>query len=165
IKVKVYSPAAGQIVLLKLEDSADGSIAKEVQALTTAANEWEELAFAFSPSDTDKFDRMVLFFDFNGKKDAPSTHYFDDIVMSAGEATEEPGDDSEPTAPAAAPTIDPLEVISLFSDAYTNVAVDTWRTEWSDATLEEIDIQGNAVKKYSALGFVGVETTASPIDA
>ena len=165
IKIKVYSPAADQIVLLKLEDAADGSIAKEVQAITTVADQWEELSYTFSPSDSDKFDNVVLFFDFNGKKDAPSTHYFDDIVMSEGGATEEPGDDSEPTVPAAAPTIDPLEVISLFRDAYTNVAVDTWRTEWSDATLEEIDIQGNAVKKYSALGFVGVETTASPIDA
>src|SRR5690606_16651642 len=84
IKIKVYSPAADQIVLLKLEDAADGSIAKEVQAVTTVADQWEELSFTFSPSDTDKFDNLVLFFDFNGTKAAPSTHYFDDIVMSEG---------------------------------------------------------------------------------
>ncbi|SFB66363.1 hypothetical protein SAMN04487891_10149 [Flagellimonas taeanensis] len=165
IKIKVYSPAADQNVLLKFEDSADGSIAKEVQSTTTVANEWEELSFAFSPSDTDKFDRLVLFFNFNGDKGAATTHYFDDIVMSEGGTTEEPGDSSEPTSPAPAPTVDPLEVISLFSDAYTNVPVDTWRTDWSDATLEDITIEGNAVKKYSALNFVGAETVANQIDA
>src|SRR5690606_21025447 len=68
IKMKVYSPAADQIVLLKLEDAADGSIAKEVQAITTVADQWEELTFTFSPSDSDKFDNLVLFFDFNGPK-------------------------------------------------------------------------------------------------
>lgn len=164
IKIKVYSPAAGQIVLLKLEDAADGSIAKEVQALTTVADEWEELSYTFSPSDSGKFDNMVLFFDFNGKKDATTIHYFDDIVMSEGGEVEEPTDPGVPSTAAPAPTVDPLEVISLFSGAYTNVAVDTWRTEWSDATLEEEEISGDAVKKYSALGFVGIETMASPID-
>ncbi|KAB5489476.1 MULTISPECIES: hypothetical protein [Flagellimonas] len=165
IKIKVYSPAADQNVLLKFEDSADGSISKEVQSTTTVANEWEELSFAFSPSDTDKFDRLVLFFNFNGDKGAATTHYFDDIVMSEGGSTEEPGETGEPTSPAPAPTVDPLEVISLFSDAYTNVPVDTWRTDWSDATLEDITIEGNAVKKYSALSFVGAETVANQIDA
>ncbi len=165
VKIKVYSPAADQIVLMKFEDKTDNSIAKEVQATTTVANEWEELSFVFSPSDSDKFDRMILFFDFNGEKSAETTHYFDDIFMSEGGEVEEPVETGEPTIPAPDPTIDPIEVISLFSDVYTNVAVDTWRTDWSNATLEDIEIDGNAVKKYSELNFVGIETTSSPIDA
>jgi len=70
---------------------------------------------------------------------------------------------------AAAP--DPIQaensVISLFSDAYTDVTVDTWRTDWSEAgtTYEEVLIDGNAVKKYGNLGFVGIETTSSTVDA
>lgn len=165
VKIKVYSPAADQIVLMKFEDKTDNSIAKEVQATTTVANEWEELSFVFSPSDSDKFDRMILFFDFNGEKSAETTHYFDDIEMSEGGEVEEPVETGEPTATAPDPTIDPLEVVSLFSDVYTNVAVDTWRTDWSDATLEDIEIEGNAVKKYSELSFVGVEAVSSTIDA
>ncbi|MCR9226002.1 MAG: hypothetical protein NXH90_01085 [Flavobacteriaceae bacterium] len=165
VKIKVYSPAADQIVLMKFEDKTDDSIAKEVQATTTVANEWEELSFVFSPSDSDKFDRMILFFDFNGEKSAETIHYFDDIVMSEGGEVEEPVETGEPTAPAPDPTIDPTQVISLFSDVYTTVAVDTWRTDWSNATLEDIEIGGNAVKKYSELNFVGVETTSSTIDA
>ncbi|MFH7014999.1 hypothetical protein [Flavobacterium sp. FlaQc-47] len=56
------------------------------------------------------------------------------------------------------------DVISMFSDAYTNVPVATWRTDWSAATLEETAVAGNAVKKYSDLNFVGIEPTAT-IDA
>ncbi len=53
----------------------------------------------------------------------------------------------------------------MFSNSYTNVPVDTWRTSWSQATLEDINISGNATKKYSALNFVGIEATSSPINA
>ena len=63
------------------------------------------------------------------------------------------------------PTIPQANVISLFSDVYTNVMVDTWKTSWSNATFQDILVSGNAVKKYSALDFVGIEATTSPIDA
>lgn len=164
IKIKVYSPAAGENVNLKLEDSSDGSIAKEVTVATTVAEEWEELSFAFSPSDTDKFDRMVLFLNFSGDKGATTVHYFDDIVLSEGGAPE-PGPATEPSDSAADPTVAADKVISLFSDVYTSVAVDTWRTDWSAATLEDISINGNNVKKYSDLNFVGIETVGTQIDA
>src|SRR5690606_22419623 len=103
-----------------------------------------ELSFAFSPSDTDKFDRMVLFFNFSGDKGATTVHYFDDIVLSEGGAPE-PEPATEPSDSAADPTVAADKVISLFSDVYTNVAVDTWRTDWSAATLEDISINGNNV--------------------
>jgi hypothetical protein len=66
--------------------------------------------------------------------------------------------------PAPVPTKNAANVISLFSDTYTNIGVATWRTDWSNATLTESSINGNNVKEYSALGFVGIETTAT-IDA
>ncbi len=75
------------------------------------------------------------------------------------------GDDSEPAAAAPTPMIDEANVISMYSDAYTDVTVDTWRTEWSQATLEDVDVAGDAAKKYSELNFVGIETVASQIDA
>jgi len=66
----------------------------------------------------------------------------------------------------AAPTPTRLaeNVISMFSDAYTDVTVDTWRTDWSSADLADIEIEGNATKKYTNLDFVGVETVANPIN-
>lgn len=72
---------------------------------------------------------------------------------------------NEPTQAAPNPTFPSSNVISLFSDAYNDVTVDTWRTDWSDANFEDASIAGNAVKKYSALNFVGVETIANQIDA
>ncbi|MEM9837089.1 MAG: hypothetical protein AAF828_11340, partial [Bacteroidota bacterium] len=72
---------------------------------------------------------------------------------------------TEPDVAAMTPTLPAANVISLFSDAYDDVPVDTWRTEWSDATFEDVMIAGNPTKKYSALSFVGIETIASQVDA
>ena len=74
------------------------------------------------------------------------------------------GGATEPATPAPAPTEDAADVISLFSDAYTGVQVDSWRTDWSAGVLEDVTIEGNAAKKYSALDFVGIETTSNQID-
>jgi len=65
----------------------------------------------------------------------------------------------------AAPTPSHSNVVSLFSGAYTNVNVDTWNTGWSQASYSEVNISGNATKKYTSLGFNGVETTSNPINA
>ena len=70
---------------------------------------------------------------------------------------------SSPENPAPTPTN--KEVISLYSDAYTNVTVDTWNTAWSQATFEATTIKGNATLKYTNVGFNGIETTSKPIDA
>jgi len=76
---------------------------------------------------------------------------------------------SAPTEPAAAaptpPARDAASVISMFSGAYTNVTVDTWRTDWSTTTYQEVTVAGNPTKKYSALDFVGIETVSAPINA
>jgi hypothetical protein len=71
----------------------------------------------------------------------------------------------EPLTAAPTPTRPAANVVSMFSNAYTNVTVDTWRTDWSNATLTDLQIAGNDTKKYSALSFVGVEATSSPINA
>ncbi len=71
----------------------------------------------------------------------------------------------EPLTAAPTPTRPAANVVSMFSNAYTNVTVDTWRTDWSNATLTDLQIAGNDTKKYSALSFVGIEATSSPINA
>ncbi|WP_299713496.1 PKD domain protein [uncultured Tenacibaculum sp.] len=57
------------------------------------------------------------------------------------------------------------DVVSLFSEAYTDVTVDTWNTVWSAASFEDVMIDGNATKKYTALNFNGIETVSSSVDA
>lgn len=72
---------------------------------------------------------------------------------------------NSPATAAPTPTIAPANVISLFSDAYTNVNVDTWNTSWSQAAYEEVTVAGNPTKKYTNVGFNGIETTSAPINA
>ena len=73
-----------------------------------------------------------------------------------------------PAAPATAaptPAHAAADVISLFSNAYTNRAVDTWSASWDQADVADTTIAGNATKKYSNLVFAGIEFTAAPVDA
>ena len=73
--------------------------------------------------------------------------------------------ETPPSDPAPAPTVPAGEVISLFSDAYHDVGVDTWSAEWDQADVADLEIAGNPVKKYTNLAFAGIEFTSAPIDA
>jgi hypothetical protein len=76
------------------------------------------------------------------------------------------GGGNEPLTAAPDPIEDPADVISMFSDVYTDVPVDTWLTPWSAAVLEDVLIDGNPTKKYTNVDFLGIETTgANLIDA
>jgi hypothetical protein len=72
-----------------------------------------------------------------------------------------------PSTPAPAPTVDKENVISLYSNAYTNVPVDTWNTRWQYSTTESsfIKVGNDDVIRYYNLNFVGVEFSSSPINA
>ena len=158
IKIKVFSPAAGQSVNLKIEDSADGSLSTEVISMTTVAGEWEELSFPFTADDSDKYERMVLFFNFNGDKDAPTVHLFDDIVLGEADETPPSVEPEEPTTAAPTPILAESDVISIYSDAYTPITVSEFPTEWSGSGFEEIQIEGNNTVKYADLDFTGIVT-------
>ena len=70
-----------------------------------------------------------------------------------------------PTVAAPTPTRLAADVISLFSNAYTNRTVDTWSASWDQADVAEVAIAGNAAKKYTNLSYAGIEFTTTPIDA
>ncbi|MCF8259780.1 MAG: Ig-like domain-containing protein [Melioribacteraceae bacterium] len=70
-----------------------------------------------------------------------------------------------PTSAATAPTYAAGDVISLFSNAYTNITVDTWSADWDNANLEDTQIAGDDVKLYTDLVFSGIEFTTSTVDA
>jgi hypothetical protein len=71
------------------------------------------------------------------------------------------------TPPAApTPTVAAANVISVYSDTYTNVPVDTFLTNWSAATLTSIVIPtANNTLKYSNVNYLGIETVANQINA
>jgi len=64
-----------------------------------------------------------------------------------------------PDGPATAPTVPENDVISLFSDVYDDVTVDTWHAPWQYSTGEVTDfqIEGDNVKVYTDLNFAGIE--------
>ncbi|MBM3886031.1 MAG: hypothetical protein FJ361_09370 [Gemmatimonadetes bacterium] len=70
-----------------------------------------------------------------------------------------------PTIAAPTPTRLAADVISLFSGAYTNRTVDTWSAVWDVADVTDVNVAGNAAKKYSNLSYAGIEFTTAPIDA
>ncbi len=70
-----------------------------------------------------------------------------------------------PTTAAVAPTLPAQDVISMFSDVYSNVPVDTWRTDWSPALVKDFVVGGSNTKMYTGLPFVGIEFMNPMIDA
>ncbi|WP_428276700.1 hypothetical protein [Candidatus Palauibacter sp.] len=92
----------------------------------------------------------------------PNTVYVDNVYFRRGEAPPAP---QEPSTPAPTPDRSSDYVISIFSDAYTDVAVDTWSASWDQADVEDVVIEGDTVKKYTNLTFAGIEFTSRTIDA
>jgi hypothetical protein len=70
-----------------------------------------------------------------------------------------------PPTPAPTPSFPAFEVISLFSNAYVNVPVNTWSAPWDQADVSDIKISGNDTKVYTSLVYAGIEFTTPTIDA
>lgn len=72
---------------------------------------------------------------------------------------------SVPTVPAPTPSFPASSVISLFSNAYTNVTVDTWSAVWDQADVQDVKIAGDDVKLYTNLVFAGIEFINQRVNA
>ncbi|NEV92690.1 T9SS type A sorting domain-containing protein [Psychroflexus sp. YR1-1] len=70
-----------------------------------------------------------------------------------------------PVSAAPTPTVPASDVISLFSDAYADVTVTTWSADWDSADIEDVLVEGNATKKITFGGFLGVDFSANAFDA
>ena len=155
IKMMVYKSVISPVGI-KFATPA-GASTGEILVSNTLINQWEELTFDFSnvlsaPSSTG-IDQIIFFPDFAQRADN-NICYLDNIKFSNqnGSTT------GEPMGPAPTPTYPPASVISMFSNPYTNVPVDTWQAPWSSAQLTDLQIQGNDTKRYNAMNFVGIET-------
>lgn len=68
-----------------------------------------------------------------------------------------------PTVAAPTPSTAPGNVISLFSNTYSNRTIDTWSTVWDNATVADVVIAGNDTKLYTNLVFSGTEFVGSNV--
>jgi len=77
------------------------------------------------------------------------------------------GSQNGPTVAAPTPTVSASNVISLFSNVYTNHSAINWNTFWqfSTAVLTDVLINGDDAKLYTDLNFVGIEFITPTIDA
>lgn len=157
IKIMVWKSVISDVGI-KLVDAGNGSLG-ELKKANTVINEWEELSFDFSDMVGIVYDQIVIFPDF-AARDMDNVVYFDNITFGEQVIL------NAPITAAPDPTEDAANVISMFSNVYTDVAVDTWQTPWSEGILTDIQIQGNDTKRYTNLNFVGIETTgANLVDA
>ena len=85
-KMKVYSDVTGFKVLLKLEDKVSSGTFTELEVTTTKTNEWEELTFPFASNQTNKYDKIIIFFDLNTSRE--KTYYFDDLRLYTGSGSD-----------------------------------------------------------------------------
>jgi len=71
-----------------------------------------------------------------------------------------------PSDPAPTPTYAAGDVVALFSDAYLQVPVDTWRAVWSACgPVEDFAIGDDGVKAYTGLVYAGIEFITHQINA
>ena len=159
VKIMVYKPIISPVGI-KFATPA-GASTGEILVSNTLVNQWEELTFDFTgiigaPSSTG-IDQIIIFPDFQ-QRNQDNICYFDNIKFSnQGPPL------AEPMVAAPTPTYNATNVISMFSNPYTNVSVDTWQAPWSQGTLNNLQIAGNDTKKYTNLNFVGIETLGANI--
>jgi hypothetical protein len=87
VTLRVYAPAAGLTVRLKLEDAANNGIYLEKDVLTTKANEWETLSFDFATpvngvyNAANTYNRVSIFpvFSITAPPASEVTFYFDEL--------------------------------------------------------------------------------------
>ena len=87
--VRVYAPAAGIPVRLKVENAADPTKSVETEASTTVANAWQTLSFNFGNAAAGTaalnlattYNKASIFFNFGktGAQGGGGTYYFDDV--------------------------------------------------------------------------------------
>lgn len=89
VTLRVYSPAAGIPIMLKIEDAADPGIFLEKTVNTTLANAWETLSYDFaSPSNgtynsANRYNKASVFPNFLVAETANAAYYFDELKYTA----------------------------------------------------------------------------------
>ena len=90
LSMRVYAPAAGIPVMLKVEDKTNTGIFVQTEVNTSVANAWETLVFDFTaPTDgnlnfSNTYDLLSVFFNFGtaGATAGEQTFYYDDILFT-----------------------------------------------------------------------------------
>ena len=150
VKIMVYKPVISP-VHFKVEGPT--GTPTELTVENTLVNQWEELTFDFSSVIGQSYNRLVILPDFYARPQ-DNIIYIDNIQVPDGIIITIP----EPTVPAPTPTLPQNEVISIFSDAYTNLSGVNLNPNWGQSTtVSFLTVQGDTVMRYNGLNYQGTE--------
>jgi len=153
VKIMVYKSRISNVGV-KFE-GATGAI--ELLVPNTLINQWQELTFDFTGSIGKKYNRLVVIPDFLART-TDQIVYFDNIQVPDGLIT---GPLPEPTTVPPAPTHSQANVISIYSESYTNLAGTNFNPNWGQSTTVTVDymVAGNKTLRYQNLNYQGTQFT------
>ena len=134
--------------------SSGGSTEKSVTIPVSGAGTWKNANI-----DLSEFNVVVdICKAFQFKIVGNGTVYFDNIYFYGTGSGECQRDAGSPASSAPTPNKDASEVISVYSNAYTDVSASTYSASWGNANFDgNFAIGSDNVLKYSALAFTGIE--------
>lgn len=141
------------------DESESEIFLSETSMPSLQVGQWNSLDIPFSAfpgglSNRSNLGQMI----FSGSN---STYYIDNVYFY-GEVEVV---NLEPEVAAPTPTYAPGDVISLFSNPYTDVPVPEFSAFWDNANVEDVQVAGNDTKKYTGLVFAGINLEGASIDA
>jgi len=167
MKVDVYATKAFTM-MGKVELGGSAPISA-TSANYTTPNAWQTLTFTFNTSSDNTamangdYAKIVFFPGRNSTNTGWATAsnfdvYVDNITGVKVAATP----DAAPTTAAPTPPVrSAIDVISLFSNAYTNIPIDSWSASYDDSSIADVVIAGNDTKKITFSNFLGIQFTGA----
>ena len=160
VKIMVWKSVISDVgIKFEANEASTG----EIKIPNTLINQWEEITFDFSgkigEASSTNIDAIVIFPDFDDRTQC-NVVYFDNVSLSSGG-----GSATEPTVAAPTPSQDAANVISIFSDAYTDITGVDLNPGWGQSTVQTIvDIEGNATLKYADFNYQGTDFSGNAQD-
>ena len=175
IKAVVYSPKAGIVVRMKVENKKVGTTSVETEVTTSVANDWDTLTFDFSQQVSgtpainfdSTYDEVSIFYNFgvDGATAGAQTYYVDDVFFSTGGGTPPVPDTSNVTF-----RLDMNEYTGAFTTPEVNGEFNNWcgacaaMTDSNSDNIWEVTVQitlDNFEFKYSFDNWTGQESLDS----
>ena len=159
-KIKPVNGTGSGDHLLKFESPASGGDLE--LAFTTTGTDWQTISLDFGAG-LSNYGKLVIFTDKGAGNNAVDTYLIDDISGGTNVAPPTPADGPSTAAPVP-PAMNASDVISLYSDAYTDIATNFDQGWCGASSVEEVMVAGNATMAYLNNECQGIDFNAA-IDA
>ena len=164
-RFKASAGSSGQH-LLKFEGGVGGASVAE-GFFNSTGTDWQTITINFGAG-LGNYSKVVIFTDSgaasNGwNNSGTGTYFIDDL---AGGTNVVPVTIPAPTVAATTPTKAAADVISIFSNAYTDRVGTAFAPNWGqNPTFQQVSIAGNATNRYLNFSFVGNTFSAGGVNA